>query len=60
MDDETKVMTVLGTTSKNLEREIEHALRGVTPERVITISYSVSRILGLWLQHHALIVLRRD
>jgi hypothetical protein len=59
MADETKVITVLGTTYNHLEREIEEALRGVAPDRIIAISYTVSRVLGLWLQHHALIVLRR-
>lgn len=56
----TKVITLLGWSSRNLEREVEAALSGVAPERVIAISYAVSRILGIALQHHALIVLRTD
>ena len=60
MADETEVITVLGTTYQGLQREVQDALRGVAPERIITVSYAVSRILGVWLQHHALIVLRRD
>jgi hypothetical protein len=58
--DQTKVITVLGWSYRNLEREIETALRDVPPEQNITISYAVSRILGIALQHHALIVLRSD
>jgi hypothetical protein len=57
---ETKVVTVLGPTYRSLERQVEDALRGVAPEQIITISYAVSRIFGVSLQHHALIVLRRD
>jgi hypothetical protein len=60
MPDETKVITILGGTYKDLQREIEDALRGVAPDQIITVSYAVSRIFGVWLQHHALIVLRRD
>jgi hypothetical protein len=60
MADETKVITVFGTTYNSLQREVEDALRGVAPERIVAISYTVSRILGLWLQHHALVVLRRE
>ena len=57
MADETEVITVLGTTHKSLEREVQDALQGVAPERIITVSYAVSSIFGVWLQHHALIVL---
>lgn len=60
MDNETKVITVLGSTYKELERDVAEALRGVAPEQIITVSYAVSRIFGIWLQHHALIVLRRE
>jgi len=56
----TKVITVLGSTYGSLERQIEEALEGVEPEQLITISYAVSRIFGVSLQHHALIVLRHD
>ena len=60
MADETIVITVLGTTYRSLEREIQKALQGVAPERIITVSYAVSRIFGIALQHHALIILRRN
>jgi hypothetical protein len=60
MPNEMKVITVLGSTYRSLEQKVEEALRGVAPEQIITISYAVSRIFGISLQHHALIVLRRD
>jgi hypothetical protein len=37
---------------------IERALADVPTERIVSISYSTTRILGIWLQHHALIVIR--
>jgi hypothetical protein len=43
-------------TYQGPQREIQDALRCVAPERIITVPYAVSRILGVWLQHHALIV----
>lgn len=57
---EPKVIGILAPTYARLEREVAKALRDVAPERVITISYAVSRILGVALQHHVLIVLRSD
>jgi hypothetical protein len=57
--DQMQVITVLGWSYRSLRREVEAALRGVAPEQVVAVSYAVSRILGLALQHHALIVLRR-
>jgi hypothetical protein len=51
-----RVVGVMGSTYVQLEQEIAKALHGVQPEQVVSISYSTSRILGLWLQHHALIV----
>ena len=60
MPDDTKVITILGGTYKDLQREVEDALRGVAPDQIITVSYAVSRIFAVWLQHHAMIVLRRD
>jgi hypothetical protein len=57
---EPKVIAILAPTSARLERDVAKALRDVVPERVIAISYTVSRILGVWLQHHALIVLRGE
>ena len=57
---EPKVIGILAPTSARLERDVAQALRDVAPERIITISYAVSRIFGFALQHHALIVLRGD
>ena len=37
----------------------EYLTSTVAPEQIITVSYAVSRILGIALQHHALILLRR-
>lgn len=37
---------------------MERALAGIPPERIVSISYSTSRLFALWLQHHALIVFR--
>ena len=60
MAETTSVITVLAGTGRILERRVEEALRDVAPERIVAVSYAVSRILGITLQHHALIVLRRD
>lgn len=49
---------VLATTYRDLEREMDRALAGISPEQIVSISYSTSRIFALWLQHHALIVFR--
>jgi len=57
---ETKVIAILAPTSSRLERDLASALRDLAPERIISISYTVSRILGIWLQHHALIVVRGE
>jgi len=45
-----------GSTYGSFERQVEKALAGVPPERIVSISYSTSRIFTGWLQHHALIV----
>ena len=60
MADTTSIITVLAGTGRMLERRIEEALRDVPPERIVGVSYAVSRVLGITLQHHALIVLRCD
>jgi hypothetical protein len=57
---EPKVIVILAPTSAKLEIDVAEALRDVPSEQIITISYAVSRIFGVWLQHHALIVLRGD
>jgi hypothetical protein len=58
MSDQLRAMGVPGTTYRTFEREMEKALAGIAPERIVSISYSTSRIFALWLQHHALIVIR--
>jgi len=50
----------LASTYGSLERQVVKALRDIPSERVITISYAVSRLFTIFLQHHALIVLRAD
>ncbi len=55
---EPKVIAILAPTTASLERDVAKALRDVEPERIISISYAVSRIFAVSLQHHALIVLR--
>ena len=60
MSERLRAAGVLATTYKDLERETERALAGIAAERIVSVSYSTSRILGLWLQHHALIVFRED
>jgi hypothetical protein len=60
MSERLRSVGVLGTTYKDLQREMDRALAGISPERIVSISYSTSRILTLWLQHHALIVFRED
>ena len=60
MSERLRAVGVLGGTYKTFEREMERALTGVVPERIVSISYSTSRIFGMWLQHHALIVIRED
>jgi hypothetical protein len=57
---DTKVIAILAPTSARLERDVANVLRDVAPDRIISISYTVSRILGVWLQHHALIVVRGE
>ena len=39
---------------------MNRALAGIPAERIVSISYSTSRIFAIWLQHHALIVIRED
>jgi hypothetical protein len=58
MSERLRAVGVLGSTYKTFEREMERALAGIPPERIVSISYSTSRILAVWLQHHALIVIR--
>ena len=58
MTDRLKAIGVLGSTYGSFEREVENALTGIPAEPIVSISYSTSRILSVWLQHHALIVVR--
>jgi hypothetical protein len=58
MSERLRAIGVLGSSYTAFEREIEKALADVPPERIVSISYSTSRIFAIWLQHHALIVIR--
>lgn len=58
MTDRLRAIGVLGGTYRSFEREMEQALSGVPAERIVSVSYSTSRIFTIWLQHHALIVIR--
>jgi hypothetical protein len=58
MTDKLRVVGVLGATYREFERELERVLAGVPADRIVSISYSTSRILTIWLQHHALVVIR--
>lgn len=53
-----KALGVFSATYDTLLEEVEHALGGVPDERIVSISYDATRILGLFLRHHALIVIR--
>lgn len=53
-----QVIGIVTGTTRSLQREVANALEGVAPEEVVSISYSTTRLLTIWLQHHALIVLR--
>jgi hypothetical protein len=57
---EPTVIGILAPSTSRLERDVARALTNVPPERVVAVSYAVSRIFGVVLQHHALIVLRGD
>jgi hypothetical protein len=46
--------------NRRLERESKRPLRGVAPERIVTVSFAVSRIFGVGLSITHRIVLRRD
>jgi len=54
------VKGILASSYGRLQQEVASALDGVEPERIICIEYAVSRLFGVLLQHHALIVLRAD
>ena len=60
MTEGLRAVGVLGSTYKTFEREMNRALAGIPAERIVSISYSTSRIFAIWLQHHALIVIRED
>jgi hypothetical protein len=59
-DDTIKTIVLLAGTSRVLEKRVDDALRDIPPDRIVAISYAVSRIFGVTLQHHALIVLTRS
>jgi hypothetical protein len=58
MGERLKTITVLGGTHAAFERELDKSLNGVPADRIVSISYSTSRLFTIWLQHHALIVIR--
>lgn len=60
MSEKLRVVGVLGATYKEFESELERVLNRVPADRIVSISYSTSRILTIWLQHHALVVIRED
>jgi hypothetical protein len=49
MSERLKAIGVLASTYGSLERQVEKALAGVPPERIVSISYSTSRIFTVWL-----------
>jgi hypothetical protein len=57
---EPRVIVIVAGTANSLASDVTEALTNIAPERIVTIQYRVSRILGLSLQHHALIVLRAE
>lgn len=59
MQGNIRAITCLGGTGKALEHAVEESLRDIPSEQIISVSYAVSRLLGITLQHHALIVLKR-
>ena len=54
----TMAITCLAGTGRALEHQIEESLRDIPPERIVAVSYAVSRLFGITLQHHALIVVK--
>jgi hypothetical protein len=56
----TRVVGLLAGTRQSLAEQVEETLRGVPPEHVITVSYAVSRVLGLSMTHHALVVFQTE
>ena len=58
MNSRPVVKGILASSYTQLQDEVASALEGVSPERIICIEYAVSRLFGVFLQHHALIVLR--
>ncbi len=53
-----KAVTLLAGTGHGLAQQVEEALEGVPAEHVISVSYAVSRLFGITLQHHALVVVK--
>lgn len=60
MNERLKTIGVLGSTYASFERELNKVLKDLPADRLVSISYSTSRILTIWLQHHALIVIRES
>jgi len=59
MSEKLKAIGVLASTYRSFEREVEKVLKDVPPDRIVSISYSTTRVFAVWLQHHALIVIRK-
>ena len=55
---EIKAVSLLAGTGHRLAQQVEEALQDVPAENVITVSYAVSRVFGITLQHHALVVVK--
>lgn len=58
MSEQLKTIGILASTYRSFERQVDQTLRDVPADRVISISYSTSRLFTIFLQHHALIVIR--
>lgn len=54
------MVALLAATETRMQRKVASTLEGVSPDQIVAVSYSVSRLLGVASQHHALIIIRRD
>jgi hypothetical protein len=48
MNERVKAIGILASSYGSLERQVEKALAGISPERIVSISYSTSRIFTVW------------
>ncbi len=58
MSERLRAIGVLGSTYRSFERQVDKVLEDVPADRIVSISYSTTRIFTVLLQHHALIVIR--